>query len=55
MKKRIYKLGRPLGLTYKEIADILSQTISRREQTSLKPGPYIYEGGWYGTVNIYNF
>jgi len=55
MTKRIYRLGKQLGLNNKDIDKILRQTSSRNEQPSLTAGPDVYSGGWYGTISINDF
>ena len=52
MKRKIYGLGIKLGLSKKDINDIMKDTSMGDEQTSFSSGPPTYPGGRYGTVSI---
>ena len=55
MTKRIYEIGKPLGLNKRDISEILNRSSSLIEQSSLRAGPNIYPGDFYGTISIYDF
>lgn len=55
MTKRIYEIGKPLGLNKRDISEILNRSSSVIEQSSLGAGPTIYPGDFYGTISIYDF
>ena len=55
MKRKIYGLGIKLGLSKKDINDIMKDTSMGDEQTSFSLGPPGYPGSFYGTVSINDF
>lgn len=55
MKRKIYGLGIKLGLSKKDINDILKDPSTRNEQPSFSMGPGGYGSGYYGTISIHDF
>jgi hypothetical protein len=55
MKRKICGLGIKLGLSKKDINDVMKDTSMGDEQTSFSLGPPGYPGSFYGTVSINDF
>jgi len=54
---KIYDAGKKIGLNKKDINNILNETLSTNEQTSLAAGPHppMYTSCLYGTISITDF
>ena len=55
MRRKIYGLGIKLGLSKKDINDILKDTSIGDERTSFSMGPGRYGSAFYGTISINDF
>ena len=55
MKRKIYGLGINLGLSKKDINDIMKVTSMGDERTSFSMGPGRYGSAFYGTISINDF
>jgi hypothetical protein len=53
--KKIYNIGKKLGLTEKDIITILYNNGLSKEKTVLTMGPYPYNSTHYGTISIKDF
>ena len=55
MKRKMYGLGIKLGLSKKDINDILKDASTGEERTFFSIGPGGYGSTFYGTISIYDF
>jgi len=54
-KKKIYVLGKNLGLSRREINNVLREISCEKEEQDFVVGTPTYAGGWYGTISIIDF
>jgi hypothetical protein len=52
INRKIYDVGQKIGLNKKDINNMLNNTQSINEQTSLAAGPPAYPCTLYGTISI---
>jgi ABC-type enterochelin transport system substrate-binding protein len=53
--KKIFEVGQKIGLTKKEIDNMLNNMLLINEQNLLSFGPRGYMGSLYGTISIKSF
>lgn len=54
-EEKLYKNGKKVGLTKREINIMLDNNSVTKEKTVLTMGPYPYTGTHYGTISIKDF
>jgi len=53
--KSYYKLCKTLGLSTRDIDEVLKNRITYVTPTYLDTGPKPYPGGFYGSISMYDF